>query len=1165
MRAAENLPSEQFSPLRMIIASMRHSWRISLSVALGVGVATAVIVGALLVGDSMRGSLRNLTLQRLGKIQSVLMPGHFFNPQGLVSPEYMAVPLILFERGVVEVKGDSGALKRSGNIQIIACDRSFWDLADSVDDEISSLSNDTVILNQSAAEELGVKVGELVTVRLPVEQAVPADSPLGKREAATEGLPRMRVEQIIPDKGLGRFGLSPNQVSPLNLYIDRETVAESLEREGQANVLLFDELLPEGSLRLDIANLGLAVKKVVQTFQGSDEGSVSVPVFDYYSVTSDRLLIPDVAVDQILSNWTEGQVIPQSTYLANFIERQDSQGGPLESISYSTITAVDPSTDLPLDYEMTAEQQALNRVPVVLNAWAARQLKAEVGSELEIFYFHPEVENGKEIELSFEALVTGVVPLTEPSAPYRRTRPAKFDVIPTRYNDPDLTPSVPGVTDQDSISDWDLPFKLTREISKEDDLYWSNYRLTPKLFLPLSAGKELFKSRFGTVTSLRLPATSAENPDALSDRLMTSLGPVAQELGWSIQLIREKQLASSHGTTPFDALFLSLSFFVIVSAILLIAMLFRLGLIQRMREHGLLLVLGWTPKQVMRHAIMEGLLVAVVGVFVGIFIGVAYAIFVLLALRSWWVGAVTVPFLEFHWTMRSLIGGGCLGWVVSAAALWGSARWLARSPVQNLLSQRNPDDGLKGRKSKVPSKLVVMILVLASLGLGVIGARSGGQVAAGAFVAAGMALLTAILLAFFQWLDRSKVANAESEMGLTTSLKLAFRNISRHPFRSTLTVGLMASASFLIFAIAAFQLQPNDRGTGGFDLIGQTAQPLFEDLGTQEVREQLLGPDAELMKISSLEMFRLKLGQDASCNNLYQANKPTVLGIPETFGDLILDAKLPGFQWAAGVSASAGQSYWKALDQEASGTEDDPIPIVLDQNTAMWSLQMMQGIGEKKTFEYSEGSLLTFEVVGLLSNSVLQGKILMGESNFVSAFPEVNGYQFFMVACNGGDIDAVSSVLESRLSDVGMDLSDTHRVLANMLAVQNTYLRTFQSLGALGLLLGTIGLAVAQLRSVLERQREFSVLRSLGFSVGSLGRLVFEETTILLIVGVGSGFLCAFLAVLPHAIFAEVDPPIVEPLLLTTLIIFFGMTAALVAVMKVSRLPLIDALRRELA
>ena len=66
------------TPFRFVLASLRHYRRIHVAVALGVAVATAVLTGALLVGDSVRGSLRDLTLQRLGRIDSALVGGQMF-------------------------------------------------------------------------------------------------------------------------------------------------------------------------------------------------------------------------------------------------------------------------------------------------------------------------------------------------------------------------------------------------------------------------------------------------------------------------------------------------------------------------------------------------------------------------------------------------------------------------------------------------------------------------------------------------------------------------------------------------------------------------------------------------------------------------------------------------------------------------------------------------------------------------------------------------------------------------------------------------------------------------------------------------------------------------------------------------------------------------------
>ena len=275
--------------------------------------------------------------------------------------------------------------------------------------------------------------------------------------------------------------------------------------------------------------------------------------------------------------------------------------------------------------------------------------------------------------------------------------------------------------------------------------------------------------------------------------------------------------------------------------------------------------------------------------------------------------------------------------------------------------------------------------------------------------------------------------------------------------------------------------------------------------------------------------MRLKPGQDAGCNNLYKATRPTVLGVKSGFGKSADQRQ--GFAWATYADCKmAERSPWDLLQTSATGSRADPIPLILDQNTAMWSLQMYGGLGEIKSFEYEKGKPLHFQVVGLLMNSVLQGKLFIGESNFETSFPRISGYRFFLIDCPQGNQQDISETLESRLGDIGMDVSDSAGVLSGMMAVQNTYLRTFQSLGGLGLLLGTVGLAISQVRSVLERKRELAVMRSMGFTRQKLMTMVMSETASLLLLGIGCGVVCAGLAVLPHAWFAGTQPPIMESL-----------------------------------
>jgi hypothetical protein len=501
---------------------------------------------------------------------------------------------------------------------------------------------------------------------------------------------------------------------------------------------------------------------------------------------------------------------------------------------------------------------------------------------------------------------------------------------------------------------------------------------------------------------------------------------------------------------------------------------------------------------------------------------------------------------------------------VAAITLATTARWLLRVDAQTLLSQRDADTaaGRQASGHKLPA------LAMAAGALAVIlagwGASQGRQTAAGGFVGGGMLLLVAALLAIHARLHRPRpVAAASTDRGYSVGV-LAARNATRHPLRSTMTIGLMASAAFLVIAIAAFRLEPSEQGTGGFTLIAQSAQPLYRDLRDKQVQSELLGRDAELLRQTVIAPLRLRVGQDASCNNLYQATRPTVLGVPDSFAASFGGgASLPGFQWAATIELGPGESPWNALAKTASGSQDDPVPVIIDQNTAMWSLQMTEGIGQRRTFEYEPGGAITFEVVGLLSNSLLQGRLMIGEANFERLFPQVSGYRLFLFADQPAASASIAAALENRLGDVGMDVSDARAVLAGMLAVRNTYLRTFQSLGALGLLLGTIGLAVAQLRSVLERRQELAVLRAVGFTRRRLAAVVIGETAALLLMGVGCGTCCAILAVLPHAMFSGLRPPLVEPIVLAVGIILFGMLAGLLAVRRVARMPLLESLRSQ--
>jgi ABC-type antimicrobial peptide transport system permease subunit len=168
-----------------------------------------------------------------------------------------------------------------------------------------------------------------------------------------------------------------------------------------------------------------------------------------------------------------------------------------------------------------------------------------------------------------------------------------------------------------------------------------------------------------------------------------------------------------------------------------------------------------------------------------------------------------------------------------------------------------------------------------------------------------------------------------------------------------------------------------------------------------------------------------------------------------------------------------------------------------------------------------------------------------------------------------GELDRVrrgqAALLESKLGEYGFDAEPVVERLGRFLAVQNTYLATFQVLGGLGLLLGTIGLATVMQRNVLERHSELSLLRAVGFRKSGLRWLVLSENAFLLFWGLLSGTTAALLSMLPHLLTAgaDVGDLAVGLARLLSIVVVVGMLAATLAVSEAMRTPVVASLRSE--
>lgn len=1205
----------------VIFRGLRHYQRAYVALALGVACAVAVLTGALLVGDSVRGSLRKLALDRLGKIDHLLLLDRFVDPSLAERlqkhPDFsksfeQAVPAILFPSCTAEhVPGNEDAEKktrRASRVTVLGVKESFWDLATGGVTVQKPLATGEICLNASLASALQAKVGDKLILRLPTAAQIPAESGFGEKKERTSGLPDLKVVQILPDQGLGRFSLEPTQTSPLVAWVNVEDIQTTLELDAKVNAIFVSnkagvaENDPQQATELNqlltptVADFGFNIRDIHLTFtppakEGEAEKPATETIYHYLTINSERMLF-DPASEAVwkkaLAKYDGTPNASQEIMSQLAIRIWHPKGSDAKQWldnHYSVVCAMDPSADGPLRDATGKPLPPMGKKSVVLTSWLAESLQAQVGDAISAEFLA--IERGQTAPMVSDLAVTAIIPLTTPSRPFNRRRPPEYTERPTTANDADLTPLVKGITDQNSISNWKAPFDVNyKYVRAEDDTYWENHRTTPKMYVSKEYAKEAWGSRFGVITSLRIPV-SAEHmltPEQLEQDFLAAWRAGDASLGLSFLPLRAQALQVSSGTTPFDVLFLLLSMFIISAALLLVWLLVRLAILQRASEIGLLLALGWPRRRVQLLLSLEGLGVVLVGSLIGVGVGVGYASLMLLGLSTWWVGAISTPFLEFHPTIRSLIIGFASGAAMTLTTIYLSLRslrsvsvrgllggeWSVPAPLrvakpiessQELVARLPLAEGWEGSET-IPwqfSTSTAVGLLATAVGLAFLALKLGGEAQAGAFLGSGAAALSGLLLLLRLLLGRS------SRQGGSNGLfVLAFRNLGRNRSRSLATITLVAVAVFLVIAVSSFRLAPTERGTAGFSILAESAQDMFLDLKGTEFAPTFGAEEDKILQGSDAYAIAMRRGDDASCTNLYQPARPRVLGVGARFINSFDDSGKPAFSFA-GVDSKDPAMFinpWQLLTEPAK--DQEAVRVIVDKNTAMYSLKLYGGPGQEFTVDYGEGLVVRFRIAALLENSVLQGNLLIGSQDFKRLFPTISGERLFLIRTPTADaetIEKVSQVLETRYSDEGFDCVPAKKRLEELLAVQNTYISTFQTLGALGLLLGTFGLVAVQLRNVLERRKELGLLRAIGFSSLRVGKVVLFEHSMLLGLGMLLGVTSAMLTVVPHMLVGGAKVPFADLFGLMALILVVGFATGIWALRATLRVPLLPALR----
>jgi ABC-type antimicrobial peptide transport system permease subunit len=273
----------------------------------------------------------------------------------------------------------------------------------------------------------------------------------------------------------------------------------------------------------------------------------------------------------------------------------------------------------------------------------------------------------------------------------------------------------------------------------------------------------------------------------------------------------------------------------------------------------------------------------------------------------------------------------------------------------------------------------------------------------------------------------------------------------------------------------------------------------------------------------------------------------------------LLDSRR-AFTFSGLADKTLAQRPWTAL-QSRDPAHPDEIPAIGDEASIQWALG--KKIGDTVDYTDEHGRAFKVRIVGAVANSILQGSLMIDEAEFVKRFPGESGYRMFLVDCPPKDAAGIAGVLMKALQDRGLELTPTADRLNAFNEVQNTYLNTFQVLGALGLLLGSAGLGVVVLRNVLERRGELAVLLAVGFRPRVLRRLVIWEHGALQALGLLLGMVAAWVAVLPVLLSPGASISFGPMVAAMALVLASGLSWTWAAARVALRGDLIESLRQE--
>ena len=668
-------------------------------IVFGLMISTMVIIGSLIVGDSMEYLVYSSTYDNLGEVDFIVSSGEFFdydyyndiNQNSTIENVIdKHAPVILLP---CSLKAKTSNL-RENKAQVFGFDLKLLTFGKltrvsnnkKITNSELTLGNKEVIINEVLASKLNLNENDAVELSVK-NPAFALDSVYSSRLGKNSKTASMTVKFIVDNDGLGRLQLDGRTHDTSNIFMSLGGLQKLLGIENKINTILISA---KGDEHTGLEHEDAAVEAIelcLDNSIGLEELGFELrqTKLQYLRLlNSEDIFFDEDIYDLIL----EYEQKPNSEFISSpvltyFVNSVFSNRTRL-MVNYSTMTGLDFEKDEVFgDFSIrntSVTSGSTNKIDltnneIILIDWLADQLDAVVGDTITVEY------------MALDRLYN----IYNTSAEFT----VKYIIsLSGKASDEELMSVIPGLEGAQDCSDWDPPFPVDlSRLTEEDRIYWIENHGTPKAYINLEQAQSLWSTNLGAFTTIKLNTSSTSDDsdlNQLKNRLDLYLN---SQIGYSdggliIDHVKSDALATARGMSIFPAMFLTFGIAIILAGLALIVTIFLILADSRKYDLGLGRALGLKKAQVVKLFMIEGLIYAGIAGILGIIFGLFLGWGLITTLNSIWSSAVEGYTIPFYFKPVSLLIGFLAGFIITIITIFFTSRHIAKlniiSALQNL-------------------------------------------------------------------------------------------------------------------------------------------------------------------------------------------------------------------------------------------------------------------------------------------------------------------------------------------------------------------------------------------------------------------------------------------------------------------------------------------------